>query len=149
MSTDAEKIERLRASDAALLLQLGKFVAVGISNTAVSLLTYAALLRVDVVYPVAGAIAFLAGAANGYVLNRRWTFAAADTWQARRRYVLVQLAGLGATTALLWMFVSPAGFGQITAYAMTIPVVTLATFTANRGWTFRSRGQASIESSTS
>jgi putative flippase GtrA len=140
MSTDAEKIERLRASDAALLLQLGKFVAVGISNTAVSLLTYAALLRVDVVYPVAGAIAFLAGAANGYVLNRRWTFAAADTWRARRRYVLVQLAGLGATTALLWMFVSPAGFGKITAYAMTIPVVTLATFTANRGWTFRSRG---------
>jgi putative flippase GtrA len=27
--------------------------------------------------------------------------------------------------------------------------VTLATFTANRGWTFKSRGQASIESRTS
>lgn len=149
MSTDAGKIERLLASDTALLVQFGKFVAVGMSNTAVSLLTYAALLRVDLVYPVAGAIAFLAGAANGYVLNRRWTFAAADTWRARRRYVLVQVVGLGATTALLWILVSPAGLGQITAYALTIPVVTLATFTANRGWTFRPRGQASIESRTS
>jgi putative flippase GtrA len=149
MSTDAGKISRLRATDGALLFQFGKFVAVGTSNTAVSLLTYAGLLRVDVVYPVAGAIAFLAGAANGYVLNRRWTFAAADTWRARRRYVLVQLGGLGATTALLWILVSPAGLGRITAYALTIPIVTLATFTANRGWTFRSRGQASIDSRTS
>lgn len=149
MSTDARNIARFRASDAALLLQFGKFVAVGISNTAVSLVTYAVLLRLDVVYPVAGAIAFLAGAANGYVLNRRWTFAAADTWRARRRYVLVQLAGLGGTTALLWTLVSAAGLGRITAYALTIPTVTLATFTANRGWTFRSRRQASIESRTS
>jgi putative flippase GtrA len=149
MSTDAGKIGRLRASDAAVLLQFGKFVAVGMSNTAVSLLTYAGLLRIDVIYPVAGAIAFLAGAVNGYVLNRRWTFAAADTWRARRRYVLVQLAGLGATTALLWMLVSLASLGRITAYALTIPAVTLATFTANRGWTFRSRSHTSIESRTS
>lgn len=149
MSTDAGKIGRPRAPEGALLFQFGKFVAVGTSNTAVSLLTYAGLLRIDVVYPVAGAIAFLAGAANGYVLNRRWTFSAADTWRARRRYVLVQLAGLGATTALLWILVSPAGLGRITAYALTIPAVTLATFTVSRGWTFRSRGQASIESRTS
>lgn len=149
MSTDAWKIGRPRVPEGALFLQFGKFVAVGTSNTAVSLVTYAGLLRIDVVYPVAGAIAFLAGAVNGYVLNRRWTFAAPDTWRARRRYLLVQLAGLGAATALLSTLVSLAGLGRITAYALTIPAVTLATFTANRGWTFRSRGQASIESSTS
>jgi putative flippase GtrA len=149
MSTDAGKIGRLRVPDGALFFQFGKFVAVGTSNTAVSLLTYAGLLRIDVVYPIAGAIAFLAGAANGYVLNRRWTFAAPDTWRARRRYLLVQLAGLGAATALLSILVSLAGLGRITAYALTIPAVTLATFTANRGWTFRSRGQSSIESRTS
>jgi putative flippase GtrA len=149
MSTDAGKVGRLRAPAGALLFQFGKFVAVGTSNTAVSLLTYAGLLRIDVVYPVAGAIAFLAGAVNGYVLNRRWTFAAPDTWRARRRYLLVQLAGLGAATALLSILVSLAGLGRITAYALTIPAVTLATFTANRGWTFRSRSQASIESRTS
>lgn len=61
----------------------------------------------------------------------------------------MQLAGLGATTALLWILVALAGLGRITAYALTIPAVTLATFTANCGWTFRSRAQASIESRTS
>jgi putative flippase GtrA len=70
-------------------------------------------------------------------------------YQARRRYLLVQLAGLGAATALLSILVSLAGLGRISAYALTIPAVTLATFTANRGWTFRSRRQASIESRTS
>lgn len=139
MWIDAGRIGRLRVSDGTLFFQFGRFVVVGVSNTTVSLLAYAGLLRVDVPYPVAGAIAFLAGAVNGYVLNRRWTFAASDTWRARHRYVLVQLAGLGATTVLLWMVVSLAGFGRISAYALTIPMVTLATFTANRGWTFRSR----------
>jgi putative flippase GtrA len=138
MWIDAGRIGRLRVSDGTLFFQFGRFVVVGVSNTTLSLLAYTGLLRVDVPYPVAGAIAFLAGAVNGYVLNRRWTFAAADTWRARRRYVLVQLGGLGATTALLWALVSPAGFGRITAYTLTIPVVTLATFAANRGWTFQS-----------
>jgi putative flippase GtrA len=139
MWIDAGRIGRLRVPDGTLFFQFGRFVVVGVSNTTVSLLTYAGLLRVDIPYLVAGAIAFLAGAVNGYVLNGRWTFAAPDTWRARRRYVLVQLAGLGATTVLLWMVVSLADFGRISAYALTIPMVTLATFTANRGWTFRSR----------
>jgi putative flippase GtrA len=56
-------------------------------------------------------------------------------WVLRRRYYR--------------SFVSLAGLGRITAYALTIPAVTLAMFTANRGWTFRSRRQASIESRTS
>jgi putative flippase GtrA len=119
--------------------QFTKFVVVGTSNTAISLVTFALLLRLGIVYWVAGGIAFLAGAANGYLLNRHWTFAAPDSWRARRRYVIVQAAGLAATTALLWLFVSVAGIARIPAYAVTIPTVTVTTFAANRGWTFQGR----------
>jgi hypothetical protein len=49
----------------------------------------------------------------------------------------VQLCGLGATTGLLWLFVREEGLHRLSAYALTIPLVTVATLTANRGWTFQ------------
>ena len=118
-------------------VQFGRFLAVGLSNTALSFLVYNALLLGGTPYWIAGALAFTAGAVNGYVLNRRWTFAAPDTRSARLRYVTVQLAGLGATTGLLWLLVSIGDVHRVVGYALTIPVVTVAMFAANRGWTFR------------
>jgi putative flippase GtrA len=118
--------------------QLGRFLAVGLSNTALSYVVYAALVEV-VPYWIAGALAFAAGAVNGYVLNRRWTFAAPDSGGARLRYLAVQLGGLVAVTVLLRLLVSDAGVHRLWAYALAVPPVTAGSFLANRGWTFRAR----------
>ena len=126
-----------RAGRLGLLRQFVKFIFVGASNTAISFVAYAGLIWFGLVYWLAGAIAFVLGAANGYMLNRRWTFASSDTTEARLRYLVVQLAGLGATTLLLWLFVSSGALARIEAYAAAVPTVTLATFLANRGWVFR------------
>lgn len=119
-----------------LVQQFSRFALVGVSNTILSFVSYTILVTVGVSYWAAGAIAFAFGAANGYLLNRRWTFVAPDSSKARLRYVAVQAAGLAATVGLLWLLVSQAGVDRIVAYAMTIPAVTVATFLANRGWTF-------------
>ena len=119
--------------------QFARFVLVGVSNTLISFVVYALLLAVSTPYPLAAAVAFVAGAVNGYVLNRRWTFAARDSNLARARYLAVQLAGLGATTGLLWLFVDEAGTDRIAAYALTVPLVTVSMFTVNRAWTFAAR----------
>lgn len=124
-----------------VVAQFTRFLVVGASNTAVSLVAYTVLIWLDLVYAVAGAIAFTLGAANGYVLNRRWTFSARDTRERRAKYVVVQLAGLGVTTLLLWLFVSVGDVDRIVAYALTVPIVTVATFVASRGWVFRSRSR--------
>jgi putative flippase GtrA len=116
--------------------QLCRFAVVGIANTFLSYALYTALVAVRVPYPIAGAAGFTAGAINGYVLNRRWTFASPDSGRARARYLVVQLAGMGATSALLWVVVSLAAASRFAAYALTIPIVTAATFTANRSWAF-------------
>jgi putative flippase GtrA len=129
---------RWRLTNDSVARQFGRFVLVGISNTAISFVAYAVLIRVGVPYWASGAFAFALGAANGYILNRRWTFAARDTMRARLRYLVVQTAGLGATVALLWLFVSSAGIDRLAAYPITIPIVTLTTFFANKGWTFGS-----------
>ena len=129
----------LRSPRPELLLQFGRFLVVGAGNTLLSFVTYTALVLAGVPYWVAGPVGFAVGAVNGYVLNRRWTFAARDSNLARARYLAVQLAGLGATTGLLWLFVDEAGIDRIAAYVLTVPLVTVSMFTANRAWTFAAR----------
>ena len=118
---------------ASVLGQFARFVAVGGSNTALSFATYVLAQGAGVPYLLAGALAFTAGAINGFVLNRRWTF---RTNGSKLRYLAVQVAGLLLTTGLLRLFVEGAGLGTIAAYGLAIPAVTVTTFTANRAWTF-------------
>ncbi len=100
-----------------MFAQLCRFAVVGVANTVLSYLLYTALVAARVPYPMAGAIGFTAGAINGYILNRRWTFAAFDSRRTRTRYLAVQLGGLGATTALLWLVVT-VGTSRFAAYAV-------------------------------
>jgi putative flippase GtrA len=95
-----------------------------------------AVLAFAVPYPAAAALAFAAGAVNGYLLNRGWTFHAGDSARARARYVVVQAGGLALTTGLLSLFVHAGQLGELTAYAATLPLVTTAMFLANRTWVF-------------
>ncbi len=95
--------------------QFARYALVGLANTLVSLAVYRA--------SDSSALAFAAGALNGYTWNARWTFAARGS---KLRYLAVQLAGLGLTVAVT----GAAG------YLVALPVVTAATFAANRAWSF-------------
>jgi putative flippase GtrA len=121
---------------AAVARQFGRFAAVGVTNTLLSALVYAALLDARVPYLPAAGVGFAAGAVNGYVLNSRWTFGTGDSTRSRLRYVAVQLAGLAASSLLLWLLVGQAGLGRAIGYLLTLAAVTAGMFAANRGWTF-------------
>ena len=119
----------------AVARQFGRFATVGVANTALSYVVYVALVHVDVPAPAAGALAFAAGAVQGYVLNGRWTFSGRDTRRQRLRYLLVQLGGAGTTSAVVWL-ATAAGAPRAVAYLFAIAPVTLATFALNRSWVF-------------
>ncbi len=125
-----------------MIRQLARFGIVGVANTLISLAVYAVLLRIATPYLLAAAVAFAAGAVNGYVLNRRWTFGAVDSGRARTIYVVVQLGGLLALTALVRLLVDDAAIGRVPAYLAAVPPVTLATFALNRVWTFSQRAHS-------
>jgi putative flippase GtrA len=114
---------------------------VGVGNTVLSFVAYRLLLAAGTPYPVAAPVAFLAGAVNGYVFNLRWTFAGVDT--ARSRFLYFAFAALGAatTSVLVLLFVRGADLGKVEAYVVAIPPVTVATFAANRAWTFSERSR--------
>jgi putative flippase GtrA len=118
--------------------QLGRFLVVGLGNTAISFVVYRLLLALGTPYVPAAAIAFAVGAVNGYLFNSRWTFAARDSARARALYVAVQGTGALSTSLLVLLFVH-VGLGKVGAYLVAIPPVTLSTFVANRVWTFGER----------
>jgi putative flippase GtrA len=117
--------------------QFGRFLVVGVSNTALSFVVYRLLLIPGTPYVVAAPVAFAVGALNGYIFNRRWTFVARDTARARVLYVAVAAGGAGLTSLLVYLFAHVAETGRVFAYVAAIPPVTVSTFVANRRWTFR------------
>src|SRR5581483_1981814 len=84
--------------------QFVRYVLAGAVNTALSFGVYRGLLEIGTPYAAAAPIAFAVGSVNGYILNRRWTFAAADSARARLVYVVVQAAGAGMTSVLVFLF---------------------------------------------
>jgi putative flippase GtrA len=114
-----------------------RFCAVGATNTAVSLVAFWALLAAGLHYVAAAVLAFAAGAVNGYLLNRTWTFHAAGSWRARALYVVVQLLGLGLNAGLVWLFVDAARLAALHAQILALPPVTVLTFTLSRQVVFR------------
>jgi putative flippase GtrA len=120
-----------------ILRQLVRFGLVGVTNTLLTFVAYAAAIRIGVRYLPAAAAGFLLGALNGFVLNRAWTFqhggrALASGW----RYAVVQLVGLGANLAVLWAAVHLGRFGHLPGEVVAAAPVTLLTFALSRLWVF-------------
>jgi putative flippase GtrA len=111
--------------------ELERFVRyglVGVSNTALTFVAYTLLVAAGVAAPVASALGFALGAANGYALNRRWTF---GTSGHVVRYVLVQAAGAAASAAGVALARGD-GLPRVPAELVVIPAVTLLTYALAR-----------------
>src|SRR6185312_12015417 len=128
-----------RRLSAPVIVQFVKFGIVGVSNTLLSFAIYTVLLKVfGVWYIAASAIGFVIGAVNGFLLNRRWTFAGhVGDALTPVRWAVVQSGGLGINLGLLYVFVHDAKLDELLGQAFATVVVTVSTFLVNRAWTFR------------
>ncbi len=132
----ARRTDRLKAP---VLVQFVKFGVVGVSNTLLTLVVYTVLLKVfGVWYLAASAIGFIAGATNGFLLNRRWTFREhVGDALTPVRWAIVQTAGLAIDELMLYVLVHDAKLDKLLAQVCATAVVTVTTFFVNRAWTFR------------
>ena len=120
----------------ALLAQLGRFSLVGVSNTAISFVVFAALRWADTPAPAAAALGFIAGALNGYWWNGRWTFAGGGRRRSLVRYGVVQGAGAGLSARLVAVGHVGRAWLRSSRSSASMVVVTSTTFVANRSWAF-------------
>jgi putative flippase GtrA len=129
-----------------LIVQFVKFAIVGVSNTLITFAVYTLLLKgFGVWYLAASAIGFIAGAVNGFLLNRRWTFRGhvGDALTPVRWFV-VQGCGLALNEGLLYLYVDELGLDKLVGQALSIALVTVSTFLVNRAWTFRMSGPIAV-----
>lgn len=122
-----------------LVAQFVKFGLVGVTNTILTFVVFTVLVEsFGVFYVGASAIGFIAGAINGFLLNRSWTFRGhAGGSLAPLRWTVVQGCGLLADLGLIYLFVKDAGVSKLAGQALAVVLVVGATFFANRIWTFR------------
>jgi putative flippase GtrA len=120
--------------------QLVRYLIVGATNTAITLVSYALLIRAGVPAVAASVVGFGAGALNGYLLNRSWTFRSGRRGAgAGGRYVVVLLVGL-ALNALGVALVGDAGLPRLAGEVLALPPATAATFMLARSWVFAPGG---------
>ena len=117
--------------------QLVRFAVVGASNTIITLIMYALLVAAGVPSVAAAVISWSGGAANGYRLNRAWTFA--STVRGTRpavRYAVVQALGAGLDALAVWALVTHEHAPRIAGELVALPVATALTFFCCRRWVF-------------
>ncbi len=121
-----------------VVVQFVKFGIVGVSNTLLFFAVYTLLLKAGVWYLAASGIGFIVGAVNGFLLNRRWTFAGhVGDALTPVRWTVVQGCGLLLNLALVAGCVEVLGLDKLIGQAIAIVAVVVVTFVANRAWTFR------------
>jgi putative flippase GtrA len=121
----------------ALAAQALRFALVGATNTALTLCAYWLLVLAGLPGPVAGAVGWALGAANGYRLNRGWTFRSAlRGLTPAARYVAVQALGAGLDALGVWLVVGDGHLHRLEGQVVILPAVTLLTFALCRGWVF-------------
>ena len=114
-----------------------KYGIVGVTNVTVDFALYATLVWLGLWYPVAKTASLVVATANGYTLNRLWTFRAGPHRNVMlTKYVMVVASCWAANIVLLMLLVEVAGLHKITAQLIIIPIVAPASFLAQRIWTF-------------
>jgi putative flippase GtrA len=119
--------------------QFGRYVAVGVLNTAVTLVAYHALLVAGAHFRLASAAGYTLGGLTSYAANRAWTFAGhhGPHRRAGPRFFVVFVLGLVTDLVLISLLVYDLGVAKLAAQLFVAPVVAVQGFVLARQWAFR------------
>ncbi len=124
----------------ALLLgeaSVGRYALIGITGVTLDALVFAALVWTGVVPVVATILSTCCGIANNYVLNAKLNFHTPLRLRHAGRFLAVGLAGLAVAAASLELLMRMAGLAALPAKLISLPVVIISQFVANKYWSFR------------
>jgi putative flippase GtrA len=122
-----------------VIVQLARYLLVGVSNTAITLAVYAVVVRAGVPAVAGSVLGFGAGAVSGFRVNRAWTFRSARRGPgAAARYLVVLLIGLALNAVGVAIAVGAAQLPKLAAEVAALPPVTATTFLLARYWVFGS-----------
>lgn len=122
-----------------LAKQFIKFGLVGLSNTAISMSLYYALVYLGVNYLVANLIGFMISVLNSYYWNNRYVFN--KTEEGHLKPILKTYMAYGSTlllsTFLLYLMVQQLGISQWIAPLLNLAITIPINFLINKLWAFK------------
>lgn len=121
------------------LIQLVKFCAVGVLNTAVNYAVYALMVLAGVYYIAGSLIAFAVSTANAYFWNDRFVFKnSGGRWRGiLKTYCSYALTGIFLNNALLYLLVDICGISELLSPLLVLVVTIPCNFLLNKFWTFK------------
>ena len=119
------------------LARLVRFALVGASNTLITVAAFTLLVRAGVPAGAASAAGFGLGAANGYRLNRAWTFRSSRRGLGTiARYAAVQALGALLSGLGVALVSSDLSLRKLVAEGLVLPFVTALTYVLSRRLVF-------------
>jgi putative flippase GtrA len=86
---------------------------------------------------VANTAGYLAGMANSFILNKRWTFEAkGQTALQVRRFVILNVFAMACGTLVIFVFVDLLGAPYLPVWIIVTGLVMVVNFLGNKYWTF-------------
>jgi putative flippase GtrA len=123
---------------------VGRYAVIGVSGVLLDTLLFVVFTHVGVVPPAATAVSTAAAITNNYLLNARFNFRTSFNLVHFRRYFTVGLLGLAVAVGSLQLLIS-AGLASLPAKLVSLPLVLVSQFLANKYWTFRDRVTGAAE----
>ncbi len=143
--------------------RLFKFCLVGLSSTIIDKVVFYLLMAFVPVLPwfISQSISFIFGVTNGFIWNRKWTFADNEHESLRRQYpkfvatnVIGLILNLLITKAFLILFTGQMKHDAnadrniiLISSLCAVPLVVIWNFSASRLWTFKSAPKPSHKAS--
>jgi putative flippase GtrA len=115
---------------------VGRYAVIGISGVTLDVVVFLLLIGAGMDPVPATVLSTLAGIANNYVLNALFNFGSALALGSGLRFVTVGLVGLAVAAGSLELLVRQ-DVPAVWAKSITVPVVVVAQFLANKHWSFR------------
>lgn len=124
-----------------LLNQMVKYVLVGMFVYAADFACYAAILwSVPDSYLLSNVVGKAVGAATGFLLHRKLTFAGQHQFGAAQQaisYASLVVLNIALSSVLLWLFVARSGYDELWVKPFVDALVICSTFLAGRCWIYR------------
>lgn len=129
--------------------QLFKFGLVGVLNTLIDFAVFTLLIVMSAHYVLAQPIAYLAGMANSYYMNRAFTFSArkrgekvsapaapGGDWARKLRFLIWNLVMLGLSIGLMALATEVAGFHEMVSKVLVTGLIVVLNFVGSKLWVF-------------
>lgn len=129
----------------ASLVQFFKFGIVGLSNTLIAYVVYAACVWLGCHYLLANACGFVVGVLNAYYWSDRYVFKKGEgetrsaLWTLVKTYLAYGSTGLLLASLLLYIYVDQWHVSAYLAQLLVLVVTVPLNFVINKCWSFKTR----------